>query len=202
MIAFGLVATGLLAAVLVIRRALHQRSVALSRQYLKREYGWRPQELRRAPVVYAEAMFRTTEPCAIVARVDRAFELRGEIVLVEFKTRTTGRVYPSDVIELSAQRVALQRETGRTVRRAAYVVVESPASGERHAYPASLLSEDAVCEIARRRRAVLTGKVTPDETRYPGLCRDCGYVAECQPKGWVPRAPIPCPHRTRVREHR
>lgn len=45
----------------------------------------------------------------------------GRLTLVELKTRGRDAVYPSDVIELSAQRAALMAATGETVSAHAYV---------------------------------------------------------------------------------
>ena len=95
-----------------------------------------PRELRGARLLYAEQLFRSTGRTAITARVDRAYQVAsGEIVLLEFKTRDRNRVFPSDVIELSAQLAAVELQTGEIVAHHAYVAVPprqrdaSPPSG-------------------------------------------------------------------------
>ena len=68
----------------------------------------RPAALRDAELVYVEKTFRTTSPVPIAAKLDRAYRLpSGQLVLVELKTRWNGGPNLSDVIQLSAQRVAL-----------------------------------------------------------------------------------------------
>jgi hypothetical protein len=77
-----------------------------------RKWGWVPRELWDAELAYAEKLFKAPGPVVLTARVDRAYSKRdGAIVLVELKTRRRLQSYPSDVIELSAQRVALVEQT-------------------------------------------------------------------------------------------
>jgi len=89
------------------------------------ERSWRPQELRDTEVVYAERVFRASRPVSIIAKLDRGYRYRnGLITLVELKTRRVDRVYLSDVIELSAQRIALQAQTREPVAPHGYVLVQ------------------------------------------------------------------------------
>jgi hypothetical protein len=67
--------------------------------------------LRDAELFCVESQFRSKSRWPIVARVDRAYRLpSGLVVLVELKTRSTPAVRTSDVIQLSAQRVAVEDE--------------------------------------------------------------------------------------------
>lgn len=78
--------------------------------------AWLPSELRDAKLVYAERVFRTGGATPIVAKLDRGYRnAKGVILLVELKTRHSNRHYLSDVIELSAQRLAVQMQTGEPV---------------------------------------------------------------------------------------
>ena len=68
----------------------------------------RPAALRDAELVHIEKTFRATSPVPIAGKLDRAYRLpSGQLVLVELKTRWNGAPNFSDVIQLSAQRVAL-----------------------------------------------------------------------------------------------
>ena len=74
---------------------------------------WMPEALKGHTLAYSERTFRSGDDRPVVARVDRAYRAgNGLIVLVELKTRQADRVHLSDIIELSAQRVALEGETG------------------------------------------------------------------------------------------
>lgn len=89
------------------------------------ERAWLPRELLVAELVYAEQLFRATGPVALVARVDRVYrQPNGVMTLSELKTRHANRIYFSDVIELSAQRMALAAHTRLPVARRAYVLVQ------------------------------------------------------------------------------
>lgn len=75
--------------------------------------AWLPMELRDAALVYTERVFRARPPVPIAAKLDRGYRnADGVIILVERKTRRLSCSYLSDIIELSAQRVAVQAQTG------------------------------------------------------------------------------------------
>ena len=89
----------------------------------------RPAALRDAELVHVEETFRTTNPVPIAAKLDRAYRLpSGKLVLVELKTRWNGGPNFSDVIQLSAQRVALSAATGQTVASEAFVLIARPGA--------------------------------------------------------------------------
>jgi CRISPR-associated exonuclease Cas4 len=114
----------------------------------------------------------------MVARVDRAYRGRsGLITLVELKTRHTNRFHLSDVIELAAQRVAFAGQTGEPVARSGWVVVESSAG--RTAHRVTLMSPQAVWELASRRDALLAGTALPSYMATRGLCESCAYRRRC-----------------------
>ena len=92
----------------------------LARLWIRRrasgERASRPRELANAELVYMEKLFRIREPIRLVAKVDRVYRLpEGSLVLVELKTRWRDRVLPCDIIQLSAQKLAIERQTGEAV---------------------------------------------------------------------------------------
>jgi len=100
-----------------------------------------PAELRGARLVYAERLFRSTGAVSISARVDRVYRnAAGILVLVELKTRQANRRHDSDVIELSAQRVALMGQTGELVAKHAYVLTQMPAGNWSGVHRVELMS--------------------------------------------------------------
>ena len=145
------------------------------------ERKWLPKELQRADLAFAEKTFRTWQPIRLIARADRGYRWRGELHLAEFKTRARAAAYPSDVIELSAQRLAIEASTGERVSEIGYVLAETPLGKRRSVHQVRLLPRAAVVAVARRREAILKGSVAPRYTDSPGLCRHCGYRAECNP---------------------
>lgn len=139
---------------------------------------WMPDVLKDQTLAYSEQTFRSDDVRPVVARVDRAYRARnGLIVLVELKTRQADRVHPSDIIELSAQRVALAGQTGEPVARIGWVVVESSAG--RTAHRVTLMSPQAVRNLASRRDALLTGTAWPEFPAERGMCASCAYRRRC-----------------------
>ncbi len=139
-----------------------------------------PPELRSACLVYAERLFQSTGPVSISARVDRVYRnAAGVLVLVELKTRETNRTYQSDVIELSAQRVTLMVHTGDAVADYAYIVTERPDGLRTGCHQVRLISHADVIFLAIRRGKLFAGKVEPQSTCSPGVCRKCAFVQSC-----------------------
>lgn len=145
-----------------------------------KEDEWMPQELKHHVLTYSERTFRSGGDRPVVARVDRAYRGHaGLITLVELKTRRTDRVHVSDVIELSAQRVALEGETGEPVRGVGWVVMESAAG--RTAHRVKLMSPRAVWDLAVRRDSLLAGAESPKYPAASGVCSSCAYRDRCRP---------------------
>lgn len=146
---------------------------------LSRDLAWRPWHLRHAQLAYAETLFRCSDPIALTAKVDRAYRAGGQLHLVELKTRSQHRVYRYDVIELSAQRVAIEGDTGECVATYAHVLTQRPGSTALKRHRVKLLDAKAVAALSRRRLAILDGRVQPCRTQSPALCSKCAYAAPC-----------------------
>ncbi len=145
---------------------------------------WLPWELQAAKLAYAERLFRTDGPIRISARVDRVYRDRaGRLTLVELKTRGHDTVYPSDVIELSAQRAAVMATTGETVSAHAYVLVQGVDVQSRRAHRVELLTEAQVDALAARRQALLSGEIPERRACADGICKTCLFVGPCRGHG-------------------
>lgn len=142
--------------------------------------GWLPVELRHARLVYTERVFRASSPVPIVARLDRGYRnADGVIILVELKTRGLSRLYRSDVIELSAQRFAVQAQTGERVAEYGYVLVQQAGCTRKTAYRVELLPDEKVIALARRREAIMRGEALPQYAVSERLCTWCAFKREC-----------------------
>ena len=136
-----------------------------------------PSELVGAELAYAERTFTSTQQ-ALVARIDRAYRTRDGIALVELKTRMQDRTYMTDIIEMSAQRVALQDETGEAVSKAAWVVVDR--NGHRQSHRAALLGSEEVQQLRERHTELAKGVVMqPTPARSRAQCEHCGHRRRC-----------------------
>lgn len=143
------------------------------------DLAWRPWHLRHARLAYAEELFRCEAPIHLVAKVDRAYRAGGLLHLVELKTRRQHRVYRYDVIELSAQRVAILGDTGEAVADIAYVLTRTHPDRPLKRHRVSLMSPDEIAALARRRDAILAHQLEPWASTSPALCRKCAYVQPC-----------------------
>jgi CRISPR/Cas system-associated exonuclease Cas4 (RecB family) len=138
-----------------------------------------PLDLIDADLIYSERRFEIDEPVKLSVRLDRAYLLRsGLVALMELKTRRRSRVFASDVVQLSAQALALERATGHVVARQAYVVAQT-LEGRRVPHRVQLLPEEDIVELARRREAILAGQLRPRSAVSPGLCKSCAYGRVC-----------------------
>jgi MoaA/NifB/PqqE/SkfB family radical SAM enzyme len=129
--------------------------------------------------MFSEQVFTGPAHSPIVARVDRVYAFKRQLHLVELKVRRNRRVHEADVIELSAQRVAVVASTGMDVSLKGFVVIEHPESHRRTVRMASLLSDEQVAELVGRRRAILDGIERPKETCAKMRCTRCEYRGEC-----------------------
>jgi CRISPR/Cas system-associated exonuclease Cas4 (RecB family) len=143
------------------------------------ERASRPRELANAELVYMEKLFRIGEPIRLVARVDRAYRLPGgSLVLVELKTRKMSRPYLSDVIQLSAQRLAIEMLTGEVVEPYGYVSVLG-GNRKMRSHQVRLLDAEAVVDLYRRREAIRTGRAPPAYASAESACRGCALRSRC-----------------------
>jgi CRISPR-associated exonuclease Cas4 len=145
------------------------------------EEKWRPQELRHARLAFAEKTFKAWRPIRLIARADRGYRLNGELHVAEFKTRARAVAHSSDVIELSAQRLAIETSTGEPVSDIGYVLVQDSFDKRRSVHKVRLLPRPDVIALAKRREAILNGRIVPKYTASQQLCSQCAYRAECKP---------------------
>lgn len=145
------------------------------------ELASRPDELAGARLVYMEKLFRIREPISLVARIDRAYRAAdGSIVLVELKTRWRNRAYLTDVIQLSAQKMALEAQTGQRVALHAFVTVQEPTkTAEKHSHRVELLEPREVLALHRRRQDVVARRVAARYADSASACKQCAYRTRC-----------------------
>lgn len=148
------------------------------------EWRHRPAVLRDADLICVESQFTSKSRWPIVAKVDRAYRLpSGLVVLVEMKTRSTAAVRTSDVIQLSAQRVAVEDELRVQVSDAAFVIFPAQIFDPPIARAVRLMSREQVEAVAARRRRLIDGL---DRPRWPDsehICHGCGQRAACGAAG-------------------
>ena len=145
------------------------------------EEKWRPPELQHARLAFAEKTFKAWRPIRLIARADRGYWLHGQMRLAEFKTRARPVAYSSDVIELSAQRLAIEANARERVSDIGYVLAQDALGKRRSVHKVQLLPRAAIVAIAKRREGILTGRIVPTYSISQGLCSHCAYRDECKP---------------------
>ncbi len=145
------------------------------------ERASRPVALRDAELIYMERLFRVFTPVGLVAKLDRAYRMpSGLLVLVEFKTRWSNQPCLSDVIQLSAQRMAVMGQTGQAVASHAYVMVKTQAGRSMPtAHCVELMSDDQVIALIRRRDDLLAGRLLPRRPLSLRTCDTCSFRGRC-----------------------
>lgn len=167
-------AVAVLVAVLVLRR----RSGAAGKAA---ELASRPPALRTAKLAYMEEQFRIRAPIPLVARVDRAYRAaNGEIVLVELKTRWSDRAYATDVIQLSAQKMAIEAQTRQRVSAHGFVTVQAPdGAAAPRSHQVGLIDTSRVIALFRRRAGIVSGRITPRYADSRSACEGCAFRVRC-----------------------
>jgi CRISPR-associated exonuclease Cas4 len=144
--------------------------------------------LKDAQLAYAERLFRSAKfngGWVISARVDRVYRhLSDLLVLVELKTRAADKVYLSDVIELSAQRLAIESNRGERVSDVAYVLVKSVLYPNGRFHKVRLMSHASVEALAARREKLLIGLELPSGSGNEHLCGGCAFFQQCRRAEW------------------
>jgi CRISPR-associated exonuclease Cas4 len=165
------------------------RILASALQHIR---GWLARLRRQAHdlagcrLVFTEKTFSINQPIMLIARVDRIYHDGIAMVLMELKTRYAERVYPSDIIELSAQRLAVSYCTGAPVNDFGYILQQHPVTRRRIIRKVSLLSHEDVMSIAHRHRLLFDGGLPARQANNPECCRRCEYQSEC--RSGTPRA--------------
>lgn len=137
-------------------------------------------ELAGSRLVFAEQLFVIRRPLKLVVRVDRVYDNGRFLILMELKTRLTREMFLADVIELSAQRLAMQHSTKREVADYAYVLLLHPFLRTQTLRQVKLFSEETVVAMARRRQRLLDGLTAPSMTTVHTRCNRCEYRYECK----------------------
>ena len=143
---------------------------------------WRkPPELAGARLMFVETEFRTEQPFPMSARVDRAYLMTDDtLVLVELKSRRRAAVYYSDVVQLSAQKVGVEGATGLHVASYAFVSVHGWSSWR--TARVDLLGMTQVQALAQRRQRILGHRIPPRFAQSKRLCADCAFASSCDRK--------------------
>ncbi len=149
--------------------------------YEVRERSSMPEEIALGRLVASERTFRRRGPRGLFAKVDQAFRTpAGLLVLVETKSRM--RLQTSDIVQLSAQAVAVRSEVGDRLGRVAdYAYVRMQLLGGPAQYrPVRLYPEAVIDQLVDRYQALRMRRVYPLARPHPSRCGTCVFKSQCR----------------------
>lgn len=175
-------AAAVAAASILLAFVLHRVRGARAREM---ELASRPDALAGARLLFMEKQFQIRKPIALIARIDRGYRgADGAIVLVELKTRWNSRTYATDVIQLSAQKMAVEGKTGLRVAEYAFVTVQKPTKGATHrSHKVELMTPSEVVALHRRREDVIARRISPRYAHSASACKGCAFRSRCDRAG-------------------
>lgn len=149
--------------------------------YERLERGRMPTEIARARLVTSEKTYRRGGPRAFYAKVDQGFRtLDGRLVLVDTKNRM--RVTTSDIVQLSAQAVAVRDQMGTRLGRVAdYAYIRLQLAGGPPTYKAyRLYPEGVIDQLVDRYHALRLRQRAPVLRPHPSRCNGCAFSLPCR----------------------
>jgi CRISPR-associated exonuclease Cas4 len=148
-----------------------------------------PHPLAGSELLFAEQSFAIRRPLKLAVRVDRVYDDGSKLILLELKTRSTTKVYLTDIIELSAQRLALRHSTERPVSDYAFLLQKHPLLQKQSLRRIELLSEQEILSLSARRTRLMAGLIEPERQVDQRKCARCEYRVECKSERQNPVAP-------------
>lgn len=98
----------------------------------------------------------------------------GRLIVGDYKSRTNGQVYESDIIQLSVYKVLLEYTLRRTVTSYGYIHFRD---GRRTRV--NLLSEKEVINLYRRYQDIIFGYTKSQSVNRKRYCQYCRYLGTC-----------------------
>jgi len=142
-----------------------------------------PGRLKDAKIWGKEKAVRTDSPVAMHGVLDEGFKLDdGTIVLSDSKSRQRRTVYRSDIFQVSAYKMIVERSTRETVSDRGYIRVLTPDGNEY--VPINLLGEDQIIAAYHRYGELKSGMSTGNRCESRALCRTCPYKRPCDEMGY------------------
>ncbi len=149
---------------------------------LKSRRAIAPPELRGAKVIANERSFAISQPVRLHGRPDQVLCLKsGVLAVLDTKRRAAPRVFESDRVQLSGNRmlIAGQRKFRRsTVAAFGYIRFVDDKRNVK-IVRVDLYTDAEVVRRYRRAAAIDARRIAPKPTPSPALCRGCGHVYRC-----------------------
>ncbi len=145
--------------------------------YENSERARMPREVAQGKLVISEKTFYFRGRRPFAAKTDQGFLTReGWLVLVESKTRYG--LSPSDIVQISAQALAVAQSGKWRVAPWAYVRL-APLGAKPYYQHVNLLPEERIMQLWDRWRSLHEGTAGPVTRPHVRTCRSCALKARC-----------------------
>lgn len=102
----------------------------------------------------------------------------GQLVPVENKTRRYSKVFPSDIIQVSLQSLALA-EAGHAVGRHAYIRTRDNRTQQVQYHQVEVMPKSILERLVNRYFEIIEGRQEPTRQRNPNACSQCQFRSRC-----------------------
>lgn len=145
-----------------------------------------PAEIATATLIMSEKRIDARLGDVLIpVRAEQVYRtMDGRIIPVENKNRNFHRVFPYDLIEIAAQRLAITQArhaglAGAEVSRYGYVRTANRKDGSVRYHRVELMSEPELATLAERYFKVRDGLITAASQSNPKACVKCQYRSSC-----------------------
>ena len=119
---------------------------------------------------------RINEPIPICGTPDVIWiDKNGVLIVGDYKSRASGQVQESDIIQLSVYKVLLEHTQRRPVSNKGYVHFKNG-----HRVRVKLLDEKTIITLYNKYQKIIRGKAKAQCTNRRGYCQYCSYLDICQ----------------------
>ena len=139
-------------------------------------YLWINNKRKNKLKIYSiEHYMKMDNPIPVCGAPDVVWIDRQETLIVgDYKSRYNGKVYESDIIQLSVYRLLLEKTQAKKVAPYGFIHFKN-----RLRVKVDLLSSDEVISLYRQYQDVTGGTVKAHCTKNKGYCKYCEYLGSC-----------------------
>ncbi|SDF63618.1 Dna2/Cas4 domain-containing protein [Sporomusa acidovorans] len=138
-------------------------------------YWFHSRRTANLSVYLTDHYMRINEPIPICGAPDAVWiDRNGVLIVGDYKSRMSGQVQDSDIIQLSVYKVLLEHTQRRTVSNKGYLHFKN---GRRVCV--KLLAEKEIIAIYKQYQKIINGELKARCTNQNGYCQYCSYLDIC-----------------------
>ncbi|MDU2065403.1 MAG: PD-(D/E)XK nuclease family protein [Sporomusaceae bacterium] len=115
------------------------------------------------------------DPVPLCGAPDVVWRSRNKLIVGDYKSRSSCKVYPSDKIQLSVYRLLLKKNQKMPVADYGFIHF---ANGRKETI--KLYSEKEILQLVKRYSAIRAGKIKPEKKCDAFYCRYCSHQGRCK----------------------